>query len=154
VLIHCNSYCRGFWTDITRTFIAERDEDNQRAVQRAIFAARDEALAAVGPGVRASHVDDVARATMSRHGFGAAFKHPTGHGVGFAAINHNARPRVHPRSDDVLHTGMVLNIEPAVYVERFGMRHCDMIAVTDHGAELLTDFQTAMDELTVCAART
>ena len=85
-------------------------------------------------------------------GFGPAFKHPTGHGVGFAAINHNARPRVHPRSDDVLENGMVLNIEPAAYVEQFGMRHCDMIAVTDDGAELLTDFHNAADELTLSTA--
>jgi Xaa-Pro aminopeptidase len=140
VLVHCNSYCRGFWTDITRSFIAAPPDGDQRNMRRAIFAAREEAIAAVRAGVRASHVDGVARGTMIRHGFGAAFKHPTGHGVGFAAINHNARPRLHPRSDDVLETGMVLNIEPAAYVERFGMRHCDMVAVTDRGAELLTDF--------------
>jgi Xaa-Pro aminopeptidase len=152
VLIHCNSYCRGFWTDITRTFIAAPRQDDHRAMQLAIFAARGEAMAVVRAGVRASRVDDVARATMSRHGFGAAFRHPTGHGVGFAAINHNARPRVHPRSDDVLETGMVLNIEPAAYVEQFGMRHCDMIAVTDDGAELLTDFHNAADELTLSTA--
>ena len=73
-----------------------------------------------------------------------------GHGVGFAAINHNAPPRLHPASNDVLETGMVFNIEPAVYVEGYaGMRHCDMVVVTEAGAEVLTEFQSSVEQLTV-----
>jgi Xaa-Pro aminopeptidase len=85
---------------------------------------------------------------LAERGFGPQFKHGTGHGVGFAAIDHNARPRIHPASDDVLEVGMVFNVEPAVYVEGWGgLRHCDLVAVTGEGAELLTPFQASLEEL-------
>jgi len=48
----------------------------------------------------------------------------------------------------VLETGMVFNIEPAVYIDGFGgLRHCDMAAVTETGAELLTPFQCCIEDL-------
>jgi Xaa-Pro aminopeptidase len=103
-----------------------------------------------GPGVEAQAVDQAARDVLAAKGLGAAFKHPAGHGVGFAAIDHNARPRLRPGSPDVLLPGMVCNIEPAVYLDDAGgLRHCDMVAVTDGGVELLTPFQATLDELTV-----
>ena len=103
-----------------------------------------------GPGVEARAVDQAARDVLADHGLGASFKHPVGHGVGFAAIDHNARPRLRPGSPDVLLPGMVCNIEPAVYLENAGgLRHCDMVAVTDTGLELLTPFQSTLEELTV-----
>lgn len=79
---------------------------------------------------------------MQEHGFGAAFKHSTGHGVGFEAINADARPRVHPLSPDTLAEGMIFNVEPAAYFEGYGgVRHCDVVAVTERGCDLLTPFQ-------------
>lgn len=55
-----------------------------------------------------------ARRVLGGHGFGKEFKHATGNGVGNAAINHNAWPRIHPLSEDVLEEGAVFSIEPAV----------------------------------------
>jgi Xaa-Pro aminopeptidase len=142
VLVHCNSYADGYWTDITRTYCLGGPDDRQRPLYEAVFAARAAALGAIRPGVRAAHVDGAARSVLRDHGFGDAFKHTTGHGVGFAAINHNARPRLHPKSGEVLEAGMVFNVEPAVYLDGFGgVRHCDVVAVTDHGVEVLTPFQ-------------
>ncbi len=64
-----------------------------------------------------------------------AFKHATGHGVGFAAANPNGLPRIHPKSPDVLEEGMTFNVEPAAYFDGYGgMRHCDVVAVTCDGA--------------------
>ena len=86
-------------------------------------------------------MDKAARDVLNVRGYGAAFKHATGHGVGFAAVDHNALPRIHPLSDEILEPGMVFNIEPAVYVPGMGgMRHCNMVAVTEDGVELLTGF--------------
>ena len=85
---------------------------------------------------------------MKDAGFSREFVHPTGHGVGFAAINHDALPRIHPRSDDVLEVGMVFNIEPAAYEpSAYGMRHCDMVVVTANGAEMLTPFLDTPEDL-------
>jgi Xaa-Pro aminopeptidase len=66
---------------------------------------------------------------------------PASHGVGFAAIDDNAPPQIHPKSTDVLVEGMTFNVEPGSYIEGYGgMRHCDMVAVTRDGYELLTPF--------------
>ena len=150
VLVHCNSYLNGYWTDITRTFcLAPIDEQKQRMYE-AIFAARDAALAAIHPGVRAADVDHAARVVLTDHGFAKEFKHGLGHGVGFAAINHNAVPRLHPASDDLLEPGMIFNIEPAIYFEGFGgIRHCDVVLLTDHAPEVLTPFQSTIESLTI-----
>lgn len=150
VLIHCNSYVDGYWTDITRTFCLGAPDERKRRMYEAILAAREAALAAIKPGVRAADVDRAARVVLSRHGFEEEFKHGLGHGVGFAAINHNAPPRLHPASPDVLEPGMIFNIEPAIYLDNFGgIRHCDMVLLTDNGPELLTPFQSTLESLTI-----
>jgi Xaa-Pro aminopeptidase len=93
-------------------------------------------------------VDHAARSVLAERGFAADFLHSTGHGVGFGAISPNALPRIHPKSDDVLEPGMVFNVEPAIYIEGYGgIRHCDMVAVTESGFKLLTPFQSALDDL-------
>lgn len=141
VLLHCNSYCGGLWTDITRTIVLGTPTAEQNEIREAILAASRCAVSTVAPGVPASSVDAAARRVLEERGFGREFKHATGHGVGFSAINHNARPRIHPLSGEILEPGMVFNIEPAVYIEgKGGMRHCDMVVVTKSGSELLTQF--------------
>lgn len=149
VVTHCNSYVDGYWTDITRTFCTGLPDSRQKEMFQAILAARHAALARIRPGVAASEVDEAARRVLKEHRFGKAFKHPTGHGVGFAAIDHNALPRPHPRSPDVLREGMVFNVEPGIYLQDQGMRHCDMVAVTRDGYELLTPFQQDAQSLLV-----
>lgn len=147
-LVHCNSYADGYWTDITRTFVIGEPSETQRAMYEAVFAARAAALQMIRGGVKAAEVDAAARRTIEKCGFGPEFKHGLGHGVGFAAINHNAPPRLHPASEDVLEEGMIFNIEPAIYIDGFGgLRHCDMVALTDRGAEVMTPFLTGVDEL-------
>lgn len=144
VLVHCNSFADGYCTDITRTFSLGDVDDQRQKMYDAIFAAREAAFAAVRPGVKAADVDHAARNVLRERGFGPEFKHSTGHGVGFGAISPNALPRLHPKSDDVLREGMVFNVEPAIYVDGYGgIRHCDMVAITESGFKLLTPFQTS-----------
>jgi Xaa-Pro dipeptidase len=150
VLVHCNSYADGFWTDITRTYCIGDPDRRQHEMFEAVFLARDTALDAIAPGVRAADVDARAREVLADRGFGKYFKHGLGHSVGFAAIDHNASPRLHPASSDTLETGMVFNIEPAIYIEDLGgIRHCDMAAVTGAGAELLTPFQKGRESAVI-----
>jgi Xaa-Pro aminopeptidase len=157
VLVHCNSYADGYWTDITRTYVLGTPEQRQLRLYEAVFSARAAALAAIRPGARASEVDRAAREVLKSRGVGDAFRHPIGHGVGFAAISANARPRIHPQSDEVLETGMVFSLEPAVYIEDYGgLRHCDVVTVTASGVEVLTPFQAGttsllLEKMTVAA---
>jgi Xaa-Pro aminopeptidase len=98
-------------------------------------------LDAIGPGANARDIDYAARSALKRRKFGKEFKHSTGYGVGFAAANPNAIPRIHPASPDVLREGMTFNIEPAIYFDGYGgMRHCDMVGVGKTGAEVFTNF--------------
>ena len=152
VMIHCNSQADGFWTDITRTYTCGETDAKQTAMRDAIFEARQAALARISAGVVAAEVDKAARGVLTGRGFGENFKHATGHGVGFLAANHDGIPRIHPKSTDVLEVGMTFNIEPAIYLDGYaGMRHCDVVAVTSHGAEVLTDFQSAPWEMELVA---
>jgi Xaa-Pro aminopeptidase len=149
VLVHCNSTADGYWSDVTRTYVLGTPQERQMKIYEAIFAARAAALAAIHPGARAADVDRAAREVLRSRGFGDdQFRHPAGHGVGFSAIAPGAMPRIHPHSPDVLETGMVFNVEPAVYIEGYGgARHCDVVAVTASGAEVLTPFQAGTDDL-------
>ncbi len=142
VLVHCNSYADGYWGDVTRTYCLGEPDAKQQALYDAIAEAHRAARAALRPGARAADVDRAARRVLEEHGLGKAFKHSTGHGIGFSAINHLARPRLHPQSPDILETGMVFNVEPAVYLEGYGgIRHCNMVALTPSGVEQLTPFE-------------
>lgn len=141
VMIHANTVGDGYWTDITRTYVAGRANEMQQRMQSAIAGARSAALNAIRPGACASAVDAAARDVLASRGFKKAFKHATGHGVGFAAADPNAVPRLHPQSPDRLEVGMTFNVEPALYIEGIGgIRHCDVVACTGSGAEVLTDF--------------
>jgi Xaa-Pro aminopeptidase len=140
VMIHANTCADGYWTDVTRTYIAGQPSQRQHDIRSAIGEARTAGLASIRPGVRGKDVDHAARSVMESHGFGHAFRHAAGHGVGFAAANPNGRPRIHPLSPDVLEPGMTFNLEPAAYFEDYGgMRHCDVIAVTQDGARVLSE---------------
>jgi Xaa-Pro aminopeptidase len=141
VMIHANTCADGYWTDVTRTYTAGTPSQRQHSLRSAIMEARKAGLAAIHPGAVGSAVDAAARDALAAHGLGEAFKHGAGHGVGFAAANATGRPRIHPLSPDVLETGMTFNLEPAVYFEGYGgMRHCDLVAVTEDGVRVLTDF--------------
>lgn len=150
VLVHVNSYVDGFWTDLTRTYFLGTPTGRQLAMYEAVLEARSLALRAIGDGVRAAAVDAAARAHLTDAGFGEAFKHQLGHGVGYGAIYHGNLPRLHPCSDDVLRDGMVCNIEPAIYIEELGgLRHCDDVAVRPEVAQLLSPFHTSLADLLI-----
>lgn len=148
VLIHCNSYVDGYWTDITRTYCLGKPDEQQRAMFEAIFAARDAALDALRPGASAAEVDAAAREVLEEKGFGDRFTHGLGHNVGFSAISSEFPPRLHPASSDRMEAGMTFNVEPSIYIEDYGgIRHCDVVTLRDGGPEVLTDFQKDLDGL-------
>jgi Xaa-Pro aminopeptidase len=150
ILIHCNSYADGYWTDLTRTYVLGTPDERLSHMQAAILTARSAALNAIRPGVLASDVDKAARTALNDAGYGEAFKHPTGHGVGFSPIDHDEWPRIHPCSPEILEEGMVFNIEPGIYIAGFGgLRDCNMVTVTTNGYEVLSPFHLTQEDWTI-----
>jgi Xaa-Pro aminopeptidase len=150
VLVHCNSCVDGYWTDLTRTYVLGPPNARLARMTAALSAAREAALAAIRPGEPAADVDRAARDVLVKFGYGAAFRHASGHGVGFSAIDHEARPRIHPCSPDILEPGMVFNIEPGIYIDGYGgLRDCNMVLVSDTGCEVLSPFHWHASELVI-----
>ena len=142
ILVHCNSHVDGYWTDLTRTYVLGAPDERLRPLFSALTSAREAALAIICPGICAAAVDRAARTVLADKGYGAAFRHATGHGVGFSPIDHEEWPRIHPCSRQILEEGMVFNIEPGIYLPGYGgLRDCNMVAVTASGYELLSPFQ-------------
>jgi len=124
--------CRfqGYCSDFTRTVgILDIDKERQK-VYDIVKCAGELALNMLSDGVAAKDADAAARSYIARHGYAAAFGHGLGHGVGL--FIHEA-PRLNETSDTTLEDGMVVTVEPGIYLKgRFGVRIEDL-CVIKHG---------------------
>ena len=102
-----------------------------------VVEARDRAIAAIKSGVSGTWVDNIARSHIEDNGFADKFGHSLGHGTGLAV--HEA-PRLSPIKDDRLETGMIVTVEPGIYVPDLGgVRIEDDVLVTSALPEVLTE---------------
>jgi Xaa-Pro aminopeptidase len=125
----------GYCSDRTRTVWVGPPTAEARRVYAAVLEAQNAAIAALRPGMRAGEVDRAARNVLKRHGLAEYFTHSTGHGVGLEI--HEA-PRIARGQPETLQPGMVLTVEPGVYLPgRWGVRIEDMVVVTEQGCEVL-----------------
>lgn len=126
----------GYCSDMTRTVHLGRPDSEARRMYRAVLGAQRAALKAVKPGASAHAIDRAARGLLHKAGLDQFFTHSTGHGVGLEI--HEA-PRLAQKCRDKLKPGMVVTIEPGVYVPgESGVRIEDMVVVTPGGCEVLT----------------
>ena len=126
----------GYCSDMTRTVYVGRPSAEARGVYQAVQQAQQAAVDAVRPGIKVSEVDRIARKSLQNSGLAKYFTHSTGHGVGLEI--HEA-PRLAAGQSQVLLPGMVITIEPGVYVPgKWGVRIEDMVVVTERGCEVLT----------------
>jgi Xaa-Pro aminopeptidase len=128
----------GYPSDTTRTLVfgGEPGDEFER-VHAVVREAQETAVETVEPGVEAHAVDRAARAVIEEAGYGEAFVHRTGHGVG---LEIHEEPYVSAESDTVLEPGMTFSVEPGVYLDgAFGVRIEDLVVVTDDGCERLND---------------
>jgi Xaa-Pro aminopeptidase len=126
----------GYCSDMTRTVHVGRTMNDERAVYDAVKDAQQAALGCVKPGVTISKVDQAARKLLGNRKLDKFFTHSTGHGLGLEI--HEA-PRVAAGQEEQLRPGMVITIEPGVYLPgKYGVRTEDTIVVTESGYEILT----------------
>ncbi|QDF64997.1 M24 family metallopeptidase [Mycoplasma nasistruthionis] len=126
---------KGYTADITRTFIlGGEDKCINPKMLEILNIVKESASAgrkAVRPGIKASEVDKVCRDYIKAKGYGQYFVHSTGHGLG---IDVHELPRISPMSDIVLEPGMILTVEPGIYIEGLGgARIEDDVLVTENG---------------------
>lgn len=136
---------KGYCSDMTRTVHFGKPRPQERAAYEAVLAAQEAGVAAVAAGVRCGDVDEAARSVLRAAGLAEAFSHSTGHGVG---LEIHEPPRIASGQTTRLEEGMVVTIEPGVYLPgQFGIRIEDMVAVTRTGGEILTPAPKALIEL-------
>ena len=136
---------KGYCSDMTRTVFLGTPKPKERHAYYAVLEAQEAAVNAVASGVSCAEVDEAARSVLRREGLGEAFTHSTGHGVG---LEIHEQPRVGAGQSTRLQAGMVVTIEPGVYLPgEFGIRIEDMAAVTRTGSEVLTPSPKALIEL-------
>jgi len=136
---------KGYCSDMTRTVYLGKPKANERNAYQAVLEAQETAVAAVAAGVSCGEVDEAARGVLRRAGLAEAFTHSTGHGVG---LEIHESPRVGAGQTTKLQAGMVVTIEPGIYLAgQFGIRIEDMVAVTRTGCQVLTPAPKALIEL-------
>ena len=128
----------GYRSDMTRTFYIGEASQEFIAVYEIVREAQIRAVAAVGPGVPAEVIDQVARGYITVQGYGPFFLHRTGHGIGLDGHEH---PYLVEGNKTSLEPGMTFSIEPGIYLPgKFGVRIEDIVRVTENGAEALNRF--------------
>lgn len=136
VTIDFGAEADGYFCDITRTFCIGRPTSRQREIHELVLRAQEAAIKSAHPGIVCSDIDKAARDIITTAGYGKHFGHATGHGVGLQV---HEGPSVSGLSKSKVEPGMVITIEPGVYLPGWGgIRIEDMILITENGPEILT----------------
>ena len=126
----------GYMADLTRTYAVGEIDDELKTIYNLVLKANEAGRAASRPGAIAADVDAAARAVITDGGYGPAFMHRVGHGLG---LEGHEDPSVHGRNETALTPGMTFTIEPGIYLQgKGGVRIEDDVVVTENGCESLS----------------
>ena len=143
VMIDMGLILDGYCSDMTRTFVIGQPDERFLAIHRLVRRAQLAAIETIRAGVAAAKVDAVARDIIAAAGYGQAFGHSLGHGVGLAV---HEEPRLSSRNGKKLEAGMVVTVEPGIYIPEWGgVRLENMVVVRADGCELLNINSTWLD---------
>jgi len=137
ILVDFGCTVDGFCSDMTRTFFFGNPNPTIQERYEITLRAQKAGVAAVRPGVSACDVDKIVRDIITTAGYGEQFGHGTGHGVG---LRIHELPAINSRDTTVLQEGMVITVEPGIYVEgESGVRIEDLLVVTETGCRILSN---------------
>ena len=143
VLIDMGLVLEGYCSDMTRTFTMGSPDKTFLNRLRVVRRAQKAALQAIRDGVVCREVDMAARRVIREAGYGSYFGHALGHGVGLEV---HEDPRLSAKSRRKLRTGMIVTVEPGIYLPEWGgIRLEDMVVVHDDGCEILNTDTTFLD---------
>ena len=135
VVVDLGATCAGYASDMTRTFAISPTKTQLKLIE-VVKRAQALGISRVRSGERAGEIDRAARTAISRAGYAKFCPHGTGHGVGMEI---HEPPSLAPNSKDILQEGMVITVEPGIYVPRVGgARWEDMVLVKARGNRILT----------------
>jgi len=136
VLFDWGARLDGYCCDLTRMVGAGRIPPRTQALVEVVLEAQEAVFARLRPGERCADADAAGRAVIARAGYGRQFGHGMGHGVGLKV---HEQPSLGPKSDTVLLPGMVVTVEPGIYLAgEVGVRVEEMALITEDGHEILT----------------
>lgn len=147
LLIDWGAKFKGYASDLTRVLITGRVSAEYRKVYQIVLDAQRKAIEAIQPGKKCSEIDHVARDYIAQAGYGKCFGHGLGHGIGLYI---HEGPSFSPSCDVILKPGMVITVEPGIYVKDWGgVRIEDDVLVTRDGCEVLSDVEKEFEEMKV-----
>ncbi len=147
LLVDWGAKYEGYCCDLTRVFLRRKVPGKLRRMYEVVLEAQHTAISLIRPGVSAREVDEAARGVIAKARLGKYFNHGLGHGLGLEV---HENPRLTRNSEDILQPGMVVTVEPGVYIPDFaGVRIEDDVLVTPEGHEILTHFPKDIDQMVI-----
>jgi Xaa-Pro aminopeptidase len=147
VLVDWGARCRLYNSDLTRVLVTGRISPKLERVYGVVLKAQARGIAAISPGATGKEVDAAARGVIEEAGFGRNFGHSLGHGLG---LDVHEMPRLAVDQDKPLRPGMVVTVEPGIYLPDWGgVRIEDDVLVTRDGHEVLTSVPKQLEEMVV-----
>lgn len=143
IVIDMGLILNGYCADMTRTVVLGDPDAKTTALFRLVRKAQLAALNSLRPGISGQAVDKIARGVIERAGLGERFGHSLGHGVG---LNVHEGPALSYRNRKPLATGMVVTVEPGVYIPGWGgIRLENMAVIEEDGCRVLNRDTTFLD---------
>lgn len=137
----------GYHSELERTMIIGPASDEQRRFFELMKAAQEVAFEALRPGAKCSEVDKAVRRYYEAHDLMPYWKHHSGHGIG---LRYHEGPFLDSGNHTILQPGMVLTVEPGLYVAGLGgFRHSDTVVITEDGLDLITYYPRDLESLTI-----
>jgi len=135
IIVDMGAFYRGYCSDMTRTFCLGKPDSKFEEVYNIVLEAHNTARSAIRAGLDGGEIDAIARGIIDQAGYGEAFTHSLGHGVGLEV---HEKPSLRKNSEDVLQEGMVVTVEPGIYISGWGGVRIESLVLVDNGPSVLS----------------